>query len=115
METKNNKYKKISYENIIVATMAQQSFVEDSEFMAHSIQNELDKVLTSPNRGIKQAGFHVLIGASMPNVLVEVGFISNSQEARLLNTRSYREKIAEAIFNAVINFKEKVETPLINN
>ena len=115
METKNNKYKKISYENIIVATMAQQSFVEDSEFMAYSIQNELDKVITSPNRGIKQAGFHVLIGASMPNVLVEVGFISNFQEAKLLNTSSYREKIAEAIFNAVIDFKEKVESPLINN
>ena len=115
IEQKNKKYKKISYENIIVATMAQQSFVEDSEFMAHSIQNELDKVLTSPNRGIKQAGFHVLIGASMPNVLVEVGFLSNSQEAKLLNTSSYREKIAEAIFNAIIDFKEKVESPLIDN
>jgi len=114
IENKNKKYKKISYENIIVATMAQQSFVEDSEFMAHSIQEELDKVLTVPNRGIKQAGFHVLIGASMPNVLVEVGFLSNSKEAQLLNTSSYREKIAEAIFNAILEFKEKVESPLID-
>ena len=45
---------------------------------------ELDKKLTTPNRGVKQAGFYVLIGASMPNALVEVGFISNPSEEKKL-------------------------------
>ena len=77
------------------------------------VQKELDKVLTSPNRGVKQAGFQVLVGASMPNVLIETGFLSNTSEAKLLGQSSYRQKIAQAIFSALVNFKDKYENPLI--
>ena len=49
----------------------------------------------------------------MPNVLVELGFISNKDEAKLLGRSSYRRKIAKSIFNALVNFKDKYETPLI--
>ena len=48
--------------------------MKESEDLAAIIQTELDKHIHSPNRGVKQAGFAVLIGASMPNVLVEIGF-----------------------------------------
>ena len=102
-------------ENIILATMAQSSFMQESEFLAATIQNELEKILSSNNRGVKQAGFQVLVGASMPNVLVEVGFLSNKTECKNLGKSSYRKKVAEAIFNSLIIFKDKYESPIIGS
>ena len=90
--------------------MAQNEFLKESEVLADLIQKSLDKKLTSPNRGVKQAGFYVLVGASMPNVLVETGFLSNKQEARMLAKSSYQKKIAEGIFEALLDFKNKYET-----
>ncbi len=115
MEEKNEKYKKLSNDNLILHTMAQSSFMKESEFLAAEIQAEMDKVLTSPNRGVKQAGFHVLVGASMPNVLIETGFLSNKYDANLLGKSKYRKKIALAIFEALVNFKNKYENPIIGN
>ena len=94
--------------------MAQSSFMKESEFLASEIQKELAKVLTTPNRGVKQAGFHVLVGASMPNVLIESGFLSNKSEANLLGKSRYRQKIAQAIFASLVNFKDKYENPIIS-
>jgi len=102
-------------DNIILATMAQSSFMQESEFLAATIQNELEKILSSNNRGVKQAGFQVLVGASMPNVLVEVGFLSNKTECKNLGKSSYRKKVAEAIFNSLIIFKDKYESPIIGS
>ena len=113
LEEKNHDYKDSSNENMILATMAQSSFMKESEYLAAEVQKELDRVLSTPNRGVKQAGFHVLVGASMPNVLIELGFISNRDESKLLGRSSYRRKIARSIFNALVNFKDKYETPLI--
>ena len=46
----------------------------------------------------------------MPNVLVETGFLSNKQEAKMLAKSSYQKKIAEGIFEALLDFKNKYET-----
>ena len=108
-----HKYEELSNDKLILYTMAQSAFMKESEFLSTEIQRELDKVLTSPNRGVKQAGFHVLVGASMPNVLIETGFLSNSSESKLLGQSRYREKIAQALFSALVNFKDKYENPLI--
>jgi N-acetylmuramoyl-L-alanine amidase len=51
--------------------------------------------------GVKQAPFVVLVGASMPSVLVEVSFMTHKQEGRLLGTGPFRQRIAEAIFDGV--------------
>ena len=115
MEEQYHKYEELSNDKLILYTMAQSSFMKESEFFASEIQRELDKVLTSPNRGVKQAGFHVLVGASMPNVLIEAGFISNKNEAKLLGQSRYRQKIAQAIFTSLINFKDKYENPIIGD
>ena len=61
------------------------------------------------NRGIKQAGFQVLWGATMPNVLIEVGFITNPEEAKNLISSKYQDQIANGIVNAIINYKKKYE------
>ena len=76
-----------------------------SEKLAAIIQKKLStKLTTSRNRGVKQAGFHVLVGASMPNVLVEVGFLSNKEEAKNLSKYQHRRKIATALYEAIIQF-----------
>ena len=92
-----------------MATMSQNADMKASEDLADLIQQNLAKNISSKNRGVKQAGFHVLIGASMPNVLVEVGFISNPTEANLLGKAQYRRKIAKSMYNAIAEYKQKYE------
>jgi N-acetylmuramoyl-L-alanine amidase len=52
----------------------------------------------------------VLIGAGMPSVLAEIAFISNSNEATLLRTGAYRQKIAEALFDAVKKYQKTLKS-----
>ncbi|MFC1527390.1 N-acetylmuramoyl-L-alanine amidase [Candidatus Neomarinimicrobiota bacterium] len=108
-ESRNGKYQELTYEGLILATMAQSMFMKESESFAGQIQHELNKEIKSPNRGVKQAGFYVLIGASMPNVLLEVGFLTNPEEEKKLRTAEYRQKIANAIYRAIIEFKKSRE------
>ncbi len=108
-----DQYENLSGENLIMATMAQSTFMKESEDLASIIQIELDKKLETPNRGVKQAGFYVLIGASMPNALVEVGFLSNPKEEKMLKQNSYKQKIAEALYYAIKNFKRSREKLLV--
>jgi N-acetylmuramoyl-L-alanine amidase len=58
--------------------------------------------------GVKSAGFYVLAGARMPAVLFEASFISNAAEERRLDTSDYRQKMADAIVNAIRAFQEGV-------
>ena len=104
-EEKVSQYKDLSGEKMILATMAQSMFLKESEDLAAIIQMELDKKLTTPNRGVKQAGFYVLYGASMPNVLVEIGFISNPAEEKKLKQGKYRQMIANAVYEGIKHFK----------
>ncbi len=53
-------------------------------------------------RGLRQAKFRVLVGHQRPSVLVECGFMSNPQEAKLLNTPSYRTRLVNAIVEGVV-------------
>jgi N-acetylmuramoyl-L-alanine amidase len=112
LEEKTRQYEKLTGENLIMATMAQSMFMKESEDLASIIQMELDKRLNTPNRGVKQAGFYVLIGASMPNVLVEVGYISNPSEEKKLKQTSHKQQVAEAIFHGIKHFKHTREKVL---
>lgn len=78
---------------------------ESRDFAAH-MQNALyqlarDQDPRARNRGVKKAPFVVLIGAQMPSVLVELGFISNPAEERLMRDENYRQKMAEALYNGL--------------
>ena len=108
-ERTDNRYKDLSGENLIMATMAQSIFMRESEELAAMIQEEMAKKIKSKNRGVKQAGFHVLVGASMPNVLVELGFLSNSKDYRMLSQSKQRKKMAESIFDAIVTYKDEYE------
>ena len=61
---------------------------------------------TEKNRGVRRAPFVVLIGANMPSVLAEIGFLSNPKEEALLKKPEYRQKIAEALFKGVSRYAE---------
>ena len=104
-EEKTGQYDNLTGENLIMATMAQSMFMKESEDLAAIIQMELDKRLNTPNRGVKQAGFYVLIGASMPNVLVEVGYLSNPEEEKKLKQEAHKQRIAESIYEGIKHFK----------
>ena len=110
-----NKYRDLSGENLIIATMAQSIYMKESEELAAIIQEEMAKKVKSKNRGVKQAGFHVLIDASMPNVLIEAGYLTNSNEERNLRKSSYRQTIANSIYRAIVKFRYSREQYLAEN
>ena len=77
---------------LILWDMAQAEHLEESSALASRIQEELAEVTGSQGRGMKQAPFRVLVGAAMPAVLVEVAFISNAEEEKLLDVRRLPER-----------------------
>jgi N-acetylmuramoyl-L-alanine amidase len=107
-----DQYKNLAGENLIMATMAQSMFMKESEDLAAMIQEEIRKKVKSKNRGVKQAGFYVLVGASMPNVLVEAGYLTNPTEEKNLRKAAYRQQLAEAIYRAIVKFRYSREQVL---
>ena len=102
-------------ENHIIASLSQTAFLKESEKLAIFIENNVKKELPKTRiRGIKQAGFHVLVGASMPNLLVEVGFITNKSEAKLLNKSSYRKEMAKGIYHGISDYIEYYQNKYID-
>jgi N-acetylmuramoyl-L-alanine amidase len=73
-----------------------------SSRLAYAIHEQLVKACGAEDRGVKQAPFYVLAGASMPAVLVEVGFISHPAESRRLRSGNYQDRVARAIADAVV-------------
>ncbi|RKZ22848.1 hypothetical protein DRQ18_01820 [bacterium] len=93
----------------ILWDLAQNIFLEESSELAIAIQEELCKTTGLYNRGVKQANFYVLRLNYMPAVLVEIGFISNPHEEKLLKSSSFREKIAEGIARGIERFIREYE------
>lgn len=70
--------------------------------LAANIQREVDRASPMPNRGVKRARFHVLRNNAKPAALVELGFMSNPQELKLIKSASYRQKLADAVVRGII-------------
>ncbi len=103
------RYKELTEENFILVTMARSADVKASEQFADLVQQELDRNTPIRNRGVKQAGYYVLVGPSMPNILVETAYISNREDERLVRSESVQQKIAEAVFRAVRRYKSEYQ------
>jgi len=106
------RYQKLTEEEFIIVTMAQSAYMKQSEQFAESAANSMAKRLRIRNSGVKQAGFYVLVGASMPNVLVELGYLSNRNEEQFLRSEDGQNRIADAIFRGVKEYKMKYEQSL---
>jgi N-acetylmuramoyl-L-alanine amidase len=99
----------------IVKAIALNNKIEESRDFASMIQNSLATQLQKTdnnvrNLGVKQAPFMVLLGATMPSVLAEISFITNRQEAAMLKTEKYRQRIAEALYAGVLRYQQSLKT-----
>lgn len=84
---------------------AQTFYTEGNEKIAEVIQNEFKKSLKSPMDEKKLSNsIYMYKQLLIPGVLIEIGFISNSNERGLLTSEEYQEKIVDAIINALINY-----------
>jgi N-acetylmuramoyl-L-alanine amidase len=89
--------------------LAQSQHLAASQQLASLIQQELNQTLGLVNRGVRQAPFSVLMGASMPAVLVELGFISNPKEEDQLLDPVYRAELLDAVVAAVSRFAAETD------
>lgn len=92
----------------ILHDLSQTEAHADSKPLAVAIQTALVKGLHAKDRGVRQAPFIVLLGAEMPAVLAEIGFISHPTEGRHLADPDYQEKVAASLRDALLKYRETV-------
>jgi N-acetylmuramoyl-L-alanine amidase len=98
-----------------VKAIALNNKLDESRDFATQVQRAMLEKLRQTNkglkdRGVKQAPFVVLIGAAMPSVLAEISFVTNPQDAKLLKSSAYRQKIAEALLAAVRKYQTSLKS-----
>lgn len=89
---------------MILWDMAQTAYIKQSSQLAEMIQGELNALLETRNRGVKQAPFKVLAGVACPAVLIEAAFISNPEEEKKLVTEEFQTSVAEAIYRGLARY-----------
>jgi N-acetylmuramoyl-L-alanine amidase len=111
LEEVEDKVRYAGYDDItnILANMVHSVNMKDSELFASILSDNFTERVKQKNRGVKQAGFYVLVGADMPKVLCELGFNSNREEARKLSSSRHRDVIAEAVYRSILKFKEECD------
>ena len=96
---------------VILWEMAQARYIEESAALAKEVEAGLrERVLMSP-RAIQQAPFRVLVGANMPAVLVEMGFITNVEQERQLASEPFQSSIVQSIVDSIIRYRDKLASP----
>jgi len=91
--------------NKILSSLILNSNFKNSERFAVILQSEFGKGTDLVSRGFYQAGFLVLVGASMPSVLVECGYLSDKEDEKYLNSESGQDDVAKSIYKAIRYFK----------
>jgi N-acetylmuramoyl-L-alanine amidase len=91
---------------VILWEMAQARYIEQSALLAQMIETSMrERVLMSP-RAIQQAPFRVLVGANMPAVLIEMGFITNPEQERLLTSDGFQSSLVQAVVDSLIRYRD---------
>lgn len=93
---------------LILWDLSQSYHLAESQRFATLVQKELNRALGLRDRGVKQAPFRVLMGANMPAVLVELGFLSNPKEETQLQSAAYRAQLVDALVKAVRLFENQL-------
>ncbi len=86
----------------------QNAYMEQSMNFAAKVEQKMG-AYGNKSRGVKQAGFLVIWETTMPSVLIETGYLTNTSDATILNQESGRTKIATAIYDAFYSYKNEVE------
>ncbi|MBU1983249.1 N-acetylmuramoyl-L-alanine amidase, partial [bacterium] len=109
LENGGTDYPELTEENFILLTMATSQYLKDSEAWAAHLLKETSQTSGSEPRGVDQAGFYVLMGVSMPSVLVECGYLTNPEDAAVLDSDQGRQKVAMGIMNSIMAMKNSME------
>lgn len=106
------RYAKLTNESFILINMAQSAYVRYSERCAELMHEQVKDSKQIRSRGVMQAGFYVLVGASMPSVLIESGFLSNRKEEQFLSTRFGQQHLANLFYTAIENYTKEYQKSL---
>lgn len=93
----------------IMLVLEQNAYLENSLKLADFTDRQLKDKAKRTNRGLKQAGFIVLKQATMPSMLVEIGFMTNEEEEKFMNTVEGQEILASALLRAIKDYKKEIE------
>ncbi len=96
---------------LILWETAQLRHLEQSAALAALVEASLRARVDMSPRPVQQAPFRVLVGANMPAVLVEIGYLSNPAEEKALASSAHQDRVALAIFEAISTFRQRHETP----
>ncbi|MGQ9610275.1 MAG: N-acetylmuramoyl-L-alanine amidase [bacterium] len=88
----------------LITKVLKNAKIEESSNFARIVQSSLCKNTGAFNRGVKKAPFIVLIGVDAPSILIELGFISNTQDEELLKDNGYKNELATALMNAIEDY-----------
>ena len=102
-------YEEFDEETDILTALAMSAYQEESQFLAGLVEREFVRQ-GRKSRGVKQNNFQVLREASMPGILVEVGFVSNPDEARYLKSERGLDEVADALFEAIRAYRDHYES-----
>lgn len=91
--------------DLILWDMAQMQHIDASAHLATLIERALRERVPMSPRAIQQAPFRVLVGANMPAVLVEMGFITNPDEEKLLGSHAHQQRLVQAIYASIVEFR----------
>lgn len=98
-----------SPESSIAIGIEQEIYVEQSIILARKVEDNFAGKLKRKSRGIKQISLWVLHNTYMPSVLIETGFITNKNEGAFLNSKNGQTKIANAIKDAIVDYKKEID------
>lgn len=99
-----------SPESYILFSLAQSAYMQNSLNFAQKVEDQFKTRVGRSSRGVKQAGFLVLWRTTMPSVLIETGFLSNSKEETFLSGDSGQDLIASGIYRAFKEYKDELES-----
>lgn len=102
-------YDPTSPESLIALKIQQSKYLESSLLLGSFIEQNFENKDKRFSRGVKQQNLHVLRRNAMPSVLVEMGFISNYDDAIYMAGEKGQEEIAESIYQAVLNYKQRMD------
>lgn len=110
-----DRYDEYDAEAFVKGELFLSASMQFSEEFAALLQKQFKDRVKRRSRGVHQAGFYVLWSASMPSVLVELGYLTNRQEARFLNSDRGQTYLASAIFRAVRKYKNQYNKGLVSS
>jgi len=96
---------------LILWEAAQARHLEQSARLATIVEASMRARVEMSPRPLQQAPFRVLVGANMPAVLVEIGYLSNPEEEKALTSGAHQDRVAGAIFDAISRFRDEIERP----